>query len=294
MRRMLIIALATTMTAVAVPAAMYYFGTRSNDDPLGDTLRAYGFVPITPPSTLMNVGSLYYVDAAVKDFKAICHAQKADLEGEIIVSPSWEMQENLERNGRFTSGVKVDVGPLLDGSIEDRHVQRVKFSLTDIVLEEIPLGTNWLIFRKLMEKPECNEVAMRYIRAGGYVCQGQKMLQATAEFKLDRDVRTKLATHAKTDDIKELVKAAVETQSKHSVVEREGRLFAGSALKYGVSMTPICLAPPDGRFERLLPRTMFDRIANFFLFRIVEPLLPAKVDRSEVAQNTYVTQGKKN
>jgi len=74
------------------------------------------------------------------------------------------------------------------------------------------------------------------------------------------------------------VKLAVESQSEQAVVEKDGRLFAGTALEYGVSMNPICLAPPDGRFQRILPQTAWGRITNFVLFNIVEPILPAKPD----------------
>ena len=288
------LALATTVTTVAVPAAAYY-STRPSDYTLGDTMRQYGFVPINPPSNLMNVGSLYYVDAEVKDFKAICHANKADLEDSVVSSRSWEMQESLERKGRFATGVKVDVGWLLNGGVDKDYVVKVHSSLTDIRLEEIPLGANWSIFAKLMEKPQCSQVAMRYIHAGGYVCQGQKILQATAEFKLDRDAQSKLAANAKAtaDNIKDIVKLAVESQSDQSVVDKEGRLFAGTALKYGVSMNPICLAPPTGRFQRILPLTILGRFTNFVLFNIVEPFLPAKPDRLEVAEGAHDAEGLK-
>jgi hypothetical protein len=289
------LALAATVTTTAVPAAAYYWTTSRSEDPLGDTLRNYGFVPINPPSNLMNVGSLYYVDSRVKDFRAICNAEKADLEGSVVSSPSWEMQESLERNGRFATGVKVDVGWLLNGGLDNNYVVKVHSSLTDVRLEEIPLGSNWLIFAKLMEKPHCNEVAMRYIHAGGYVCQGQKILHATAEFKLDRDAQSKLAASSKVaaDNIKDIVKLAVESQSEQAVVEKDGRLFAGTALEYGVSMTPICLAPPNGRFQRILPQTALGRVANFVLFNIVEPILPAKPDRVEVAQGGHLAEGPK-
>jgi hypothetical protein len=208
---MTMLALAATVTTTAVPAAAYYWTTSHSDDPLGDTLRNYGFVPINPPSNLMNVGSLYYVDSKVKDFKAICNAEKDDLKDSVVSSRSWEMQENLERNGRFATGVKVDVGWLLNGGVDKNYVMKVHSSLTDIILDEIPLGSNWVIFAKLMEKPQCSQVAMRYIHAGGYVCQGQKILQATAEFKLDRDAQSKLAANAKAtgDAIKDIVKLAV-------------------------------------------------------------------------------------
>jgi hypothetical protein len=234
----------------------------------------------------MDVGSLYYVDAAVKDFKAICHPEKADLDGVLKASRSWEMQQNLERKGRFSTDVKVDFGWLINGEVDNNHIQKVHFSLTDVVLEEIPLGPNWLIFAKLMDKPECNRVAMQYIHAGGYVCQGQKILRATTEFKLDRDVQNKLAASAKATvgEIQDIVKRAIETQSDQRLVEQSGRLFSGSALNYGVSMNPICMAPPTGRFQRLLPRTVVGRVFNFVLFSILEPILPAKDERRDVAQ----------
>jgi len=285
---MTMLVLAGTVATVAVPSAAYY-GTRPSEDPLSDTLRAYGFVPINPPSNLMAVGSLYYVDAEVKDFKAICHAEKADLEDSVVSSRSWEMQQTLERDGRFATGVKVDVGSLLNGSLDKNYVVKVHSSLTDIVLEEIPLGSNFQIFGKLMQKPQCGEVVLQYLHAGGYVCQGQKILQATAEYKLDRDTQSKLEAGAKAtaDDIKDIVKRAVETQSDQSVVDKEGRLFAGAALKYGVSMNPICLAPRTSRFQRILPQTALGRVTNFVLFNIVEPILPAKPDVVEVAQSAH-------
>ena len=292
MRTMTMLALAATVTTTTVPAAAYYW-TMPGDDPLGDTLRRYGFVPINPPSNLMNVGSLYYVDSKVKDFKAICNAEQDDLKDSVVSSRSWEMQQSLERNGRFATGVNVDVGWLVNGGLDKNYVVKVHSSLTDVLLEEIPLGSNWLIFAKLMKKPQCSQVALRYIHAGGYVCQGQKILHATAEFKLDRDAQSKLAAGSKTtaDNVRDIVKLAVESQSEQAVVEKDGRLFAGTALEYGVSMNPICLAPPDGRFQRVLPQTTWGRVANFVLFNIVEPILPAKPDPLKVAQDAQLAEG---
>jgi hypothetical protein len=292
MRTMTMLALAAIVTTTAVPAAAYYW-PRPGDDPLGDTLRRCGFVPINPPSNLMNVGSLYYVDSKVKDFKAICNAEQDDLKDSVVSSRSWEMQQSLERNGRFATGVNVDVGWLVNGGLDKNYVVKVHSSLTDVLLEEIPLGSNWLIFAKLMKKPQCSQVALRYIHAGGYVCQGQKILHATAEFKLDRDAQSKLAAGSKAtaDNVRDIVKLAVESQSEQAVVEKDGRLFAGTALEYGVSMNPICLAPPDGRFQRVLPQTTWGRVANFVLFNIVEPILPAKPDPLKVAQDAQLAEG---
>jgi hypothetical protein len=292
MQRVTMLALAAAV--LAVPSAAYYW-TMPSPDPLGDTLRGYGFVPINPPSNLMTVGSLYYVDSRVTAFTTICSAEKSDIEESVVSSRSLEMQESLERNGQLATGVKIDVGWMLKGDLDKNYVVKVHSSLTDVVLDEIPLGTNWLIFAKLMEKPQCNRMAMRYINAGGYVCQGQKILRATAEFKLDRDAQSKLAANATaaSGDVKDIVKLAVESQSDQAVVDKEGRLLAGKALEYGVSMSPVCLAPPNSRFERVLPQTVFGRITNFVLFNILEPILPAKPDQLEVAQAARDVAGPK-
>lgn len=287
MRKGIMLALAATVvTSIAAPSAAYYL-SKPDDDALGSTLRGYGFLPIQPPSNLMNVGSLYYVDSAARTFRAICEVTKADIEGAVITSRSWDVRENLERNGHFTTGVTVDLGSLFGGGGDDdnHYVEKVHSSLTDIVIEELPLGASWLIFAKIMEKPECSKIAKEFVSGDGYVCQGQMLLQATAEFKLDLDAQNKLGTKAKVsaDNVKDAVKLAVEAQSDQTVVERSGRLFSGSALQYGVSMNPTCLAPPTARFRRVLPRSAWDRFVNFVLLDIVEPLLPAEADQTEVA-----------
>ena len=287
MRKTMLLALAAIAASVAVPAAAYYL-TKPGDDALGATLRSYGFLPINPPSNLMNVGSLYYVDAAARSFTPICDVPKADIDILVTRSRSWDMEETLERNGNFATNVKVDFKSVVKGSgdADKNYVRKVHASLTEIVLEEIPLGPSWLIFGKMMTRPECSKIAMDYVYAGGYVCQGQKLLQATAEFKLNLDANSKLATEAKvaSDEVKDTVKLAIEAQSNQAVVVREGRLFAGKALQYGVLMNPTCLAPPHARFRRVLPRTVWDRAVNFLLFNVIEPILPARPDDTQVAQ----------
>src|ERR1700730_12380845 len=143
-----------------------------------------------------------------------------------------------------------------------------------------------------MNEPACNNVALQFIDDAprGYVCQVQKTLKATAEFKLDREVQSKPEDHAKATDITGQIKQAIETQSDVSVVERDGRLFTGSALTYGVSMNPTCLAPLNGHFQRVLPQNRLDRFVNFVKFSILEPLWPAHANQSQLAQNSQTVE----
>ena len=113
----------------------------------------------------------------------------------MIVSPTWELHEQVERNGRFSTGVTIDFSAVLKGNLDNNYVQTVHASLTDVVLEEMPLGR--LADLPADGKAECSKIATELINTGGYVCQGQKTLQATAEYKLGRDVQSKLESDGK-------------------------------------------------------------------------------------------------
>jgi hypothetical protein len=286
MRKTVILTLTATLAGMAVPASAYYW-SKPTDDGLSNTLRGLGFIPFTPPSNLVSVGSLYYVDPQARFFKTVCHAEEADLEDVVIISPSTKVIADELYSGRFATGVRVDLEWLLKGDVNKNYQINVHYTLTDVVVREISIGNNRRVFSKMMAKRECNEAVTDLIDVGGYVCQVQQVLQATAEFKTDMDERSKveIETKAKADEVKDLVKLAIEAQSSQEVVERSGRLVSGSALNYGVSMNPTCLAPPQGRFSRVLPKTVVGRIENFILFSIIEPMWPASEHRTAVAEN---------
>ena len=266
-----------------VPLAVHYL-QKPGDDQLEDTLRELGFIPNTPPSTLMSVGSLYFVEHEGRHFYPICVASKEDIGDALRSSRSVALQQTLERKGQAASGISIDIGWLLRGNASNSYAVKVNYSLTDVLVEEISMGVNREIFRKLMNQPNCSEIAL-VMSARGYVCQVTSILSATAEYKLDRDAQSKLETGSKVnEDVKDLVKRAVEAQGNQDVVDKEGRMLAGKALQYGAVWDPNCLAPPRSRFSRAVPKTTFGRYWNYVLFRIIEPILPAKPDEVEVAQ----------
>ncbi len=289
MKRAVVLAAAVMLVGTAAVAATYEWNKPTSSDPFDYTLSQYHFRGIHPPSNLLTVGSLYYVDRAGV-YTTICPAQKPDLDGQVMVSRTWDLEEQLKQDGRLSMEFSIDLRAVLKGGMENSYTHTVHASLSDVVLEEIPLAANLRIMRKLMDDPDCKSQVRKYVDAGKYVCQGQKTLQATAEFKFDRDVQDKLATDANLtpDEIKHLIKQAIESRISEHVVVREDRLFASSEpLKFGIQVNPTCLSPQTARFERTLPDTGFDRMVNFVLLRIIEPLFPAAP--TEVAQDGDTT-----
>jgi hypothetical protein len=277
-------ALGAAATAVAIPAAAYWMN-KPSENHLGDTLRSFGYLPLALPTSRMSVGSLYHVDSRVRFFDVACHAEKADLVGAIETENGAEFRADLLTNGQFETAVKISLGGLVKGNVAANEKQTVRFALTDILVESISLEKNLEIFLKMMEKPHCNRAVAQIINNGGYVCQGQKVLEATADYKLDRDTLSKIATSTATEkDVKDIVKLAVETQSGQELVEREGKVLSGKKLKYAVKMNPDCMAPPTGRFRRVLPEGTLGRLTNFVLFNIVETLWPNDPDDTRTAE----------
>jgi hypothetical protein len=275
MKLTIMLAMATALSAAPVT----YYATLPDDDPLSGTLRDYGLDPIHPPSNLLQVGSLYLVDAKAGKFTPICDADEVDLQNAIRKSASFEIKNSLEQKGEYAASVKA--GRLFGGDAGQNYVVKIHSSLTDVELAEITLGANLGIFQKLMAKPACVDVAMQFVNANGYVCQGQRILTATAQYKLERDTHGKLTTHATANDIANAAKAAVQMQGDQSLDGKEGKWFSGSALQYGVSMNPECMSPRHARYRRVLPQTALQRIWNSFLFGVVEPMLPPTSDADE-------------
>ena len=289
MRKAIVVSVAVLAAAVIVPLGLYLTHGPSKD-PLGDKLRGYGFLPIVPPSTLVGVGSLYYVSSDVRQFTAICNAEKTDVGGYMNESRSPQIEQSLKQSGGFAANIDVGLEPMIKAGVDRGFSQTVHFSLTDVLLDEITLGDDGVIYKKLMNKPECNQVAMQLVNSDGYVCQGQKILRARAEIETNRRINEKVDAdaEARLGGTGDGAKSEGATKIDSSLVEYQGLPSTDAILTYGVVMAPTCLAPITGRFVRTLPTTAFGRTVNYILYHIVEPLLPVPRDEVDVAANAGV------
>ena len=107
MRKSHFIAAALVLIALFVPGA-WYLTSRPSEDQLNDSLKSYGYLPINPPSNLMSLGSLYYVDPDVRFFKTVCAVEKDDLKDAVAESPSTTTLSDELRSGNYAIGVKLD------------------------------------------------------------------------------------------------------------------------------------------------------------------------------------------
>jgi hypothetical protein len=278
MRRFGLTVIAVLAAVTGLPTAYYYFMKPDTGDQLDNTLRAMGFFPINPPNNLISLGSLYYVDSSARFFRTICPVDLNDLRNSITQSPSTRTVADALYSGSFKVGNDLAGATTTTGSgFNNNYLSRVKYSLSDVQLYEVDLSTNMMIMHRLMEKQSCRDAVDEVFRAGGYVCQGQTLLEANAVFNVEiKDAKASdLEVNLTKAAAFEAVKSAVSAKSNVDLVENSGKLVTGSALKYGVTMNPTCLAPSRARFARILPVTAVGRFWNYIKFNLVEPLLPA-------------------
>lgn len=213
----------------------------------------------------------------VKFFKTICRADEEDLKDAVIKSPSARMLADELYSGEFSVALKLaETIGAGNGDLQDKRITMIHYSLSDVELYEIPLGANSGIYRKLMAREECNNAVMANIYAGGYICQGQQIMEATVEYNLTLGEESAASAEVKADAVavRQALKVSGAADSSVELIEKEGRLVTGTSLKYGVAMNPTCMAPPHARFERILPKSDFGRFVNFVKFHILEPILP--------------------
>lgn len=283
MRKKLVLGLIAVIVSVAVPAGVYW-RAKPNDNQFNDTLRGFGYRPLPLPTSEMTVGAIYQIDSKVRFFDVVCDVEPGELTGAIKRTTSGPLAVYLQTGRQFDSDVKVDLGWLLNSNANANEKQTVNFSLSDIVEEWITQEKSIELFINMANRPHCTRAIKEAMRGGGYVCQGLKVLEATAEYKLDQDTMGKIGAKATARDLNNIVKLAVEAQSGTEVVERQSKVQSGKKLKYAVAMKPTCMIPSNGWFERILPESGFERMINYLLFHVIEPFWPASEDQTRTAE----------
>jgi len=284
-RRQIARALVVAALLALVPA-IYFFEKFSSEHELDKTLKGMGFLPVNPPSTLLGIGSLFHVDPGVKFFRTVCRADPAYVDTVVVDSNGIKMLADVLERGTYALDLKLDLSALGHGSAKaaDEFSRKVKFTLSDVKLFELDLRNSRYIFDKMLEDKYCEQAVREVLSASGYVCQGQGILQASAEYSINAeeainaDAEIEPAKQMVHNVIKDAVKDAVQEQQKVTVLEKSGRLQTGSSLHYGIVMNPTCLAPRNAVFARVLPKNAFERAANFVKLRLVESLIRTDED----------------
>jgi len=243
---------------IAVPLGLY--SSSPSPQGLDGVLRDMGFYPVNPPSTLVGLGSLYNVSPDGRNYTTVCEVDPALLVGRIKTSPSTRYAAQQLQDASYAWDARL--AKLVSTKLSSDVVDSLTLSLSDVTVLEVPLALNEEILTKLTEDPNCDSAVHRLLENNEFVCQGQGVLAATVEYRVNVKSGVQDATEAKREAIN-AVKSTVEAHTNVQIMQTDEKLVTGTALHYGVKLNPTCLALPTARHGRYLPRGWVDRVMNF-------------------------------
>ena len=246
-------------------------------DRLGEMLNGIGYFPIKPPSNLLTLGSIYSVDPEAKFFQLICPASPDDLKDAVRQSPSERTIATQLSRTNYSAELSGKLPAVTESAgVSDDFLSKVQLKFSDVSIFELDLERSFELYQKLVDRRSCESAVQAALEAGGYACQGRALLQASAEYVVNRKDIKSAALESGIDPsaAKKAVVDAAKAESTVVLQDNNNQLSTGVALYYGVSMNPTCIAPKGAIFPRVLPRTQFQRVMNFTKFNIIEPILP--------------------
>jgi hypothetical protein len=242
------VGIAAAVAVAAVPlAVLAYLHFFSSDPGVERIVIAAGFYPITPPSTLVEPGSIYQVSEDGRFYTRICRAAEEDTRPVTIPSAAEQWVVNRLRSGNFelSGEAAQEINARLNGNI----VETIQLSFRDVSYMEIPVAENERIFVKLTDDKACHDAVEKLLGWGDLVCQGQAVLRATTEYRLVTQGGTNGGAEISDAELLDALKGVIST----GVTIDEGSVITGVALHYGVRVNPTCVTLPNGEPRRLPP-----------------------------------------
>jgi hypothetical protein len=230
----------TIFGSAVLLAGWVFIPDRSADDEIDSAVKEIGFNPVKPANKLRGPGSIYVTEDQ-GFYHQVCPVHASDLNGLVQTSPAQaHVRERLEK-GRFAWDA--DLVRLLNGKLGGNRVTSIKYSLSDVMLHEIADDALKGLERKLMQKPDCEDVVVQYYRHNRKICSGYAALSASASFKVYTEVRADIDLRLVKEHLEQHTGGQIQTVSRDE--------FSGENLFYGIRLSDIICAIPD---DDKLPR----------------------------------------
>jgi hypothetical protein len=224
----------TVFGSALLLAGWVFIPDRNADDEIDLAVKEIGFYPVKPANRLRGPGSIYVVEDQ-SFYHPVCPVHAADLEGLVQTSPAQaRVRERLEKGKFAWDG---DLIGLLNAKLGGNRVTSIKYSLSDVTMHEIADDALKGLERKLIQKPDCEDVVVEYFRHNRKICSGYAALSASATFKVYTEVRAEVDLQLVKEHL------AQHTGGQIQILSRDE--FSGENLFYGIRLSDIICAIPD-------------------------------------------------
>jgi hypothetical protein len=267
-KRMLILA----MLLVPIAGFAYNYLTSYLTDDFDIYLQTMGYNPLHPPRNEFPLGSLYDIDEN-GNLDLVCPTTAAMADS--FTGPD---SQNISRARSGSFSVIGEVADRLRESVGEEYSKKIRLSLRDIRLLQIPASKDGDIQDALMHDRACLRAVTNRLRLGHYICQVESSFSATAVYEIHDGLNSSATakeggTEVSSDGakVKHALTDAVQADTKMQTRESGNSVLTGN-LVFGVKLEPVCISPLNAIFVRTWPRSAFGRGIGFVKYEMIEPL----------------------
>jgi hypothetical protein len=266
--------LSLAVLLVPVGAFAYPYFTSYLTDDFDVYLQAMGYNPLHPPRNEFRLGSLYDIDEN-GNLDVVCPTTAAMADP--VSGPDSE-NINWIRSGSFS--VLGEIADRLRATVGEEYTKKVKLSLRDIRLLQIPASKDGDIQGALMSDRSCARAVANRLRVGHYICQVQSSFSAIAVYEIDDTQETSAtareggagtAPSADKGKIRQALTDAVQAHDSTQTKESGNSVLTGN-LVFGVKLEPVCISPLNAIFVRTWSRSAVGRGIDYVKYEVIEPL----------------------
>lgn len=239
------VAVATVLLLPVAALLAWDFMTSGPLDEPTQTIVAFGYQVLVPPSTIHLPGTINTVE--IRSDGAVQLHPTCRMDRDVLAAT---MQQSIttvqERTARLENGFDVTAAlrKVVGSTAVGEKVRSVRLSLRDMRILFMSDETLRRI-RKQYIKDECQEAIMHNLSAGARVCQTEEVLQADAVYRID--YWDKLATDQRIHTAQAFAAKLGLSESTSEVEE-----IRGNDLFYGIKLKRYCIVP-DGAEPQVTP-----------------------------------------
>jgi hypothetical protein len=267
------IILSVAIATIMLP--LIYYIMKAPEDPLREAIIGLGYFPAIPPSNLSGPGAFYHVNIDGSIRSTVCGV--SDKEVQPILQRSATTQyiaDRLQQRGYSLGSRMIES---INANLGMQEVSSISLKFTNVAVMEISSENLYEISQnKLAAGSHCDVEINNLLRARQFVCQGQSVLRASANYNVD--VQSSGVTNASSeiDDEKinkvadvvnnelsgELPKLSISSESKAESASSERVLTTGDGLYYGTKLKYTCVTPDDSDRVWTLPQTHLELLTT--------------------------------
>lgn len=231
--------------AVTVTGPLITLGVAVVADPEGleGAIRRIDFHPITPPSGLTNVGSLYHITDRGRRFRPVCKVDSPDLQ----FFPSEEIMGVEHVDSAYFLDV---LSKSLKQEMRLQNVTRVTYSLKDVRIGEASYADLGRILHELEQDAFCKQQLDRLLSQDEFVCPVQAVLVGSGQLHFGSILQTKSEGRSDFEGV-DRPGGAIAIQAGGTAGLDAQSMSVGEGLHYGIRLSGICLTTAEGPIVKL-------------------------------------------